>query len=126
MSIISTEIKSTDPIYPPSSCLNDPIIQQMLSLRSIDDTDPNEVERINRMASMLRNSKRYKRLSIDAINRQWDTFMDDSSELPVAVLHTQRRVTFSDTAQIIASPTLTKPSFFHQLKSQFHKIKRIL
>ena len=126
MSTYLKKMKTTDPIYPPSSCLDDPIIQQMLSFRPIDNTDPNEVERINRMASMLRNSKKYKRLSIVAANKQWDSFMDESSDLAITVSNNRRRVTFSDIPQIITSPTLTKRSFLHQLKSQFHRIKRIL
>ena len=123
---MSTDLKDMKSIEPQYTCLHDPIIQEMLSLSSLDSIDPNELERINRMASMLRCSKKYKRLSIDAANKLWGSSADESSEVHVTVIHNQRRVTFSDDTQIISSPTVPKPSFFHQIKSQFYKIKRIL
>jgi hypothetical protein len=40
------------------SCLNDPIIKQMLRGRNVDRNDQAEMERLNRMTMMLKSSKK--------------------------------------------------------------------
>lgn len=53
--------------------LQDPIIQNMLNElgRSPDDVEGDELERLIRMCSMLKHSKRYKRSLIQSANQRW-------------------------------------------------------
>ena len=53
----ATMIESTNK-YISDSCLNDPIIKQMLTGRDIDSSDQAEMERLNRMTMMLKSSKK--------------------------------------------------------------------
>ena len=61
--------------------LKDPIIQEMLGDlgRNPDDVDGDELERLIRMCSMLKHSKRYKRSLIQNANEQWSISDSDTN-----------------------------------------------
>jgi hypothetical protein len=98
------------------SCLNDPIIKQMLTGRDIDSSDQAEMERLNRMIMMLKSSKKYRRLSVESANNKWanerpvvdhenSVFLSGNSEYisgdSKLSSKSQRTVRFSDSVKVI-------------------------
>ncbi|KAI9004419.1 hypothetical protein DFJ74DRAFT_412925 [Hyaloraphidium curvatum] len=70
----------------PDPHTNDPIIQEMLANRSVDDVPPEfEAERRRRMYNMLRHSKHYKKLQVARANDTWDKSLQPSPISPISV-----------------------------------------
>ena len=60
--------------FPPKLIITrfDPIIQSMLPPLAVNLNNPDELERRRRMQTMLKCSKRYKRLMVERANKQWE------------------------------------------------------
>ena len=107
------------------SVLQDPIIKRMLSERSVDLNDAIEIERLNRMTAMLRNSKKYKRSLLREVNHSWSSSvgsLSDTSSHDIFKPEKPKRVRFSDTATVIAPPSVPSDlSFVQKLKKFLRK-----
>jgi hypothetical protein len=72
-STVSSENASTYENIESINSINDPIIQEMLSNRVLEEkvNENDETERQNRMYSMLVHSKKYRKLTIERANDMW-------------------------------------------------------
>jgi hypothetical protein len=112
----------------------------MLTERSVNYNDPNEIERLNRMTMMLKSSKKYKRLSVESANHKWENELDESpvgdhenSEylsgnteyISGGSTISNRRVRFLESVEVISCPLESKPTLLEKLAKASKKIKNM-
>jgi hypothetical protein len=87
-----------------SNAIQDLVIASMLAERSTsqDNIDPeNEIERRRRLQTLLKTSKKYRRLSVKLANDQWEALLASNDGGHFAKASRTHRVSFSDTVQVI-------------------------
>jgi hypothetical protein len=125
-------------------CLNDPIIQKMLTGSSIDYNDPTEIERLNRMTKMLKSSKKYRRLSVESANHKWANELDEwsvgdhenseflsqdskcISRSSTISSERQSKVRFSDSVEVIYCQLQSNPTLLEKLAKAVKKMKNLV
>jgi hypothetical protein len=107
--------------------LQDPIIQQILSTRKIDSDEPESDEDRTRLVMMVKQSKKYRKLSIKAANQRWtEAYNSDGSEFfstpsqsSQSDSDTSRRVKFATHKATIDLPQ--KRSILQKIVDHFRK-----
>lgn len=112
-----------------STAIQDLVIASMLAERSTsqDNIDPEmEIERRRRLQTLLKTSKKYRRLSVKFANDQQEALLagDDSGQF--ANVSRTPRVSFSDTVQVIpeSNPRKIPESLIKIIKTIF-KLGRV-
>ena len=108
-----------------SNSIQDLVIQSMFAHRStsLDNVDPdNENERRRRLQTLLKTSKKYKRIAVKLANDQWDSELSSDQ---MEIVQRIRRVSFSDSIQVIPhdSPKKMPESLIRLIKSIFKLVR---
>ncbi|TPX56288.1 hypothetical protein SpCBS45565_g08438 [Spizellomyces sp. 'palustris'] len=94
MSVEEPSIQCSDPFHglsvsshytPQVPINNDPIISQLLSHREqmTDVSHADEQERQRRMYTMLRHSRKYKKIQVELANGRWENSNQESAQVPI-------------------------------------------